>query len=74
MKTTSVAIIMCLNIGVDPPDVLKVAPCARAECWIDPGSMLPQKALDCIGKALQQQYERWQPRARFEPHPHRGQP
>lgn len=24
MKTTSVAIIMCLNIGVDPPDILKV--------------------------------------------------
>lgn len=115
MKTTSVAIIMCLNIGVDPPDVLKVrlckskpasdrsplrrllpgpesppqahlpcglrhpsarskshlhpaqvSPCARAECWIEPSSMQPQKALDSIGKALQSQYERWQPRARYK--------
>ena len=92
MKTTSVAIIMCLNIGVDPPDVLKaraatdaaitrdalaraerrapapqVSPCARAECWVEPAAQQPQKALDAIGKALQLQYERWQPRARRAP-------
>lgn len=24
MKTVSVALVMCLNIGVDPPDVVKV--------------------------------------------------
>lgn len=34
MKTVSVALVMCLNVGVDPPDVLKVQPCARLECWI----------------------------------------
>jgi regulator-associated protein of mTOR len=66
MKTMSVALIMCLNIGVDPPDVLKIAPCARAECWINPLSGAPAKALDAIGKALQAQYERWQPRARYK--------
>ena len=65
MKTMSVALIMCLNIGVDPPDVLKIAPCARAECWINPLLGPPAKALDAIGKALQAQYERWQPRARY---------
>ena len=34
MKTTSVALVLCLNIGVDPPDVLKISPCARMQCWI----------------------------------------
>jgi len=34
MKTVSVALVVCLNVGVDPPDVLKVQPCARLECWI----------------------------------------
>ena len=65
MKTTSVALVLCLNIGVDPPDVIKISPCARLECWLDPSSMQPQKALDAIGKMLQAQYERWQPRARY---------
>jgi hypothetical protein len=51
---------------VDPPDVLKIAPCARAECWINPLVGAPAKALDAIGKALQAQYERWQPRARYK--------
>ena len=34
MKTWSVALALCLNIGVDPPDVVKTNPCARKECWI----------------------------------------
>lgn len=34
MKTVSVALVLCLNIGVDPPDVMKTSPCARMECWI----------------------------------------
>jgi len=66
MKTTSVALVMCLNIGVDPPDVLKISPCARMECWINPLAMQPAKALEAIGKALQAQYERWQPRAKYK--------
>ncbi|CAI5985262.1 unnamed protein product [Closterium sp. NIES-64] len=66
MKTSSVAIVLCLNIGVDPPDVIKISPCARVECWIDPFSMQAQKALDTIGKNLQAQYERWQPKARYK--------
>lgn len=65
MKTVSVALVLCLNVGVDPPDVVKTQPCARLECWIDPMSMPPAKALEAIGAALQSQYERWQPRARY---------
>ncbi|KAG0473726.1 hypothetical protein HPP92_015071 [Vanilla planifolia] len=67
MKTGCVALVLCLNIGVDPPDVIKISPCARMECWIDPFSMTAPKALDTIGKSLQAQYERWQPRARYRP-------
>uniref|UniRef100_A0A0P5SHU1 Regulatory-associated protein of mTOR n=1 Tax=Daphnia magna TaxID=35525 RepID=A0A0P5SHU1_9CRUS len=66
MKTVSVALILCLNVGVDPPDVVKTQPCARLECWIDPLAMSPQKALEAIGVNLQKQYERWQPRARYK--------
>lgn len=66
MKTVSVALVVCLNVGVDPPDVFKITPCARLECWIDPSSMSPQKALELIGANLQKQYERWQPRARYK--------
>ncbi|XP_075073014.1 regulatory-associated protein of mTOR isoform X1 [Mixophyes fleayi] len=66
MKTVSVALVLCLNVGVDPPDVVKTTPCARLECWIDPLAMGPQKALETIGANLQKQYENWQPRARYK--------
>ncbi|XP_071450687.1 regulatory-associated protein of mTOR-like [Hetaerina americana] len=66
MKTVSVALVLCLNVGVDPPDIVKTQPCARLECWIDPLSMSPQKALEAISSNLQKQYERWQPRARYK--------
>eukprot|EP00268_Persea_americana_P021851 TRINITY_DN2174_c0_g1_i2.p1 TRINITY_DN2174_c0_g1~~TRINITY_DN2174_c0_g1_i2.p1 ORF type:complete len:661 (-),score=114.75 TRINITY_DN2174_c0_g1_i2:3073-5055(-) len=66
MKTGCVALVLCLNISVDPPDVIKISPCARMECWIDPFSMAVPKALDTIGKTLHAQYERWQPRARYK--------
>uniref|UniRef100_A0A5B6ZMP6 Putative regulatory-associated protein of TOR 1 n=1 Tax=Davidia involucrata TaxID=16924 RepID=A0A5B6ZMP6_DAVIN len=66
MKTGCVALVLCLNISVDPPDVIKITPCARMECWIDPFSMAPQKALETIGKTLSLQYERWQPKARYK--------
>ncbi|XP_030481186.2 regulatory-associated protein of TOR 1 isoform X2 [Cannabis sativa] len=69
MKTGYVALVLCLNISVDPPDVIKISPCARMECWTDPFSMAPQKALETIGKNLSAQYERWQPRARYKVQP-----
>ena len=57
--------VICLNVGVDPPDVTKTQPCARVECWVDPLTLNPQRALEAIGNNLQRQYERWQPRARY---------
>ena len=52
LKTTAVALVLCLNIGVDPPDVIKISPCARLECWVDPMSMQPAKALETIGARM----------------------
>uniref|UniRef100_A0ABI7ZNS2 Raptor N-terminal CASPase-like domain-containing protein n=1 Tax=Felis catus TaxID=9685 RepID=A0ABI7ZNS2_FELCA len=40
MKTVSVALVLCLNVGVDPPDVVKTTPCARLECWIGLGLLM----------------------------------
>ena len=64
MKTTSVALVLCLNIGTDPPDVVKPSPCARRECWIDPfTSQSREKTLEAIGSALENQYRVLQSRA-----------
>lgn len=65
-KTAAAAILVCLNIGVDPPDVYKTDPCAKLECWTDPLAMPSNKALDQIGRNLQAQYEAWQGRARYK--------
>ena len=65
MKTSGVALVVCLNIGIDPPDIVKPVPCATKECWFDPtGSK--QKGLEYIGNALQQQYEKWQAKAKYK--------
>ncbi|ESO11812.1 hypothetical protein HELRODRAFT_71730 [Helobdella robusta] len=69
MKTVSVALVLCLNIGVDPPDTVKISPCARQQCWIgllDVNGGNVQKPIEIIGAALQKQYERWQPKARYK--------
>jgi hypothetical protein len=65
MKTAGVALVLCLNLGTDPPDVAKPTPCARRECWFDPTGP-KQKGLELIGNALQQQYERWQSKAKYK--------
>jgi regulatory associated protein of mTOR len=55
-------LVVCLNIGVDPPDVIKVDPTSTLECWIDPHSHEITKHLDVIGEQLKIQYEKLQPR------------
>ncbi|CAD6191925.1 unnamed protein product [Caenorhabditis auriculariae] len=67
MKTMSVALIMCLHIGIDPPDAPpKPDPCAKLLAWVDPFQCGPYKAAHSIATALQRSYERWQPRARYK--------
>ncbi|OLL23090.1 WD repeat-containing protein mip1 [Neolecta irregularis DAH-3] len=68
LKTVAAALVLCLNIGVDPPDIVKTNPCAKLECWLDPTGHQPPKAIDEIGKHLQQQYESLSMRTRYKPH------
>ncbi|OAL57052.1 hypothetical protein IQ07DRAFT_582313 [Pyrenochaeta sp. DS3sAY3a] len=69
LKTVSAVLALCLNIGVDPPDVIKTNPCAKQECWIDP-TVTPQTPghtpMNQIGKALQTQYEQLSMRTRYK--------
>ncbi|PWW72919.1 hypothetical protein C7212DRAFT_354532 [Tuber magnatum] len=66
LKTVSAALVLCLNIGVDPPDVVKTNPCAKLECWVDTTAHPATKALEQIGKNLQQQYETLSIRTRYK--------
>lgn len=66
-RTVTAALVMCLNISVDPPDVIKTSPCAVVEAWVDPTLFQdPKKALDAIGKHLQLQYEVLSTRTRYK--------
>ncbi|KAI6015651.1 raptor N-terminal caspase like domain-containing protein [Pisolithus marmoratus] len=57
LKTANAALVLCLNIDVDPPDVIKTSPCAVLECWVDPHTLPSHKALEAIGTNLQHQFE-----------------
>lgn len=66
-KTVSAALLLCLNLGVDPPDVIKTHPSARVEAWVDPLSFQDsKKAIEQIGKNLQAQYETLSLRTRYK--------
>ncbi|KAL8902868.1 MAG: hypothetical protein Q9207_004317 [Kuettlingeria erythrocarpa] len=68
LKTVSAALTLCLNIGVDPPDVIKTNPAAKLECWLDPtaGIATNNKMMEQIGKKLQEQYEGLSIRVRYK--------
>lgn len=57
MKTVHLALVMALNYGIDPPDIIRNSPSSRMECWIDP-TELPmdrEKAAEIISRVLQEQ-------------------
>eukprot|EP00040_Diaphanoeca_grandis_P032726 m.199067 g.199067 ORF g.199067 m.199067 type:complete len:1326 (+) comp32720_c0_seq1:176-4153(+) len=62
MKTLNIGIVLCFNIGVDPPDIVKPNPCSKLLCWFDPSNVEPTKATETIGARLTEQYKRWQPK------------
>lgn len=69
LKTISALLAVCLNVGTDPPDVIKPNPCARFECWIDPAPTYGPPGIspmNQIGKALQTQYEQLSMRTRYK--------
>ncbi|PPQ79360.1 hypothetical protein CVT25_002630 [Psilocybe cyanescens] len=67
LKTSNAALILCLNIDVDPPDIVKTNPCAVLECWVDPHSMPSKKALEAIGTNLQHQFEGLSTKISYKP-------
>lgn len=66
LRTVTAALVMCLNIGVDPPDVSKTNPCSKLICWMDPSSIEVSKALPAIGKNLQAQFETLSMKTRYK--------
>ena len=68
LKTVSAGLMLCLNLGVDPPDVMKTNPTANLECWVDPTApnSANTKTMELIGKALQTQYETLSIRTRYK--------
>lgn len=66
LRTVSAALVLCLNIGVDPPDVSKTTPCSKLICWMDPTSIEVAKALPAIGKNLQAQFETLSMKTRYK--------
>ncbi|PVH13838.1 uncharacterized protein CXQ87_001956 [Candidozyma duobushaemuli] len=66
-KTISAVLVLCLNLGVDPPDIMKTYPCAKLEAWCDPSAFPDtKKAIEAIGKNLQSQYETLSLRTRYK--------
>ena len=66
MKTVGVCLVLALNIGTDPPDLVKPTPCAKLQCWLDPTSISRLKAKERIGERLEQQYAKWQQRSKLK--------
>nr|CDI51735.1 related to KOG1-Subunit of TORC1, a rapamycin-sensitive complex involved in growth control [Melanopsichium pennsylvanicum 4] len=66
LRTVTAALVMCLNIGVDPPDVSKTNPCSKLICWMDPSSLEVSKALPAIGRNLQAQFETLSTKTRYK--------
>jgi regulatory associated protein of mTOR len=68
LKTVSAALAICLNLGVDPPDVVKTNPTAKLESWVDPTATTggQTKTMEQIGKKLQEQYETLSLRTRYK--------
>jgi hypothetical protein len=61
MKTVGIGLIMALNVGTDPPDIIKPYPCAKLQCWMDPLTGISRaKAKEKIGDRLEKQYSKWQ--------------
>ncbi|KAJ7699184.1 raptor N-terminal caspase like domain-containing protein [Mycena metata] len=57
LKTANAALVLCLNIDVDSPDVVKTNPCAVLEAWVDPHTLPSQKAMEAIAANLKHQFE-----------------
>jgi regulator-associated protein of mTOR len=55
-KTAAAALVVCMRLGVEPPDVVKTNPCATLECWVETAVVDKDKALAEVGQNLEKQY------------------
>lgn len=51
------ALVVCLKIGFDPPDVIKTQPCARLEAWVDTAAIGKERCQEQIASNLGKQFE-----------------
>lgn len=66
-KTTTAALVLCLNIGVPPPDIQRPHDCPVMESFVDPTQFTDLKrALQAIGKNLQNNYESISSRTKYK--------
>ncbi|KAJ6232937.1 regulatory-associated protein of mtor [Anaeramoeba flamelloides] len=65
-RTVIGILVTCLNIGIEPPNVIKPDPCCHLECWVDPRKYTKDKAMILIGRNLQLQFVKFEPRARYK--------
>ncbi|CAN8063241.1 unnamed protein product [Agarophyton chilense] len=65
IRTVNGVLILCLNIGVDPPNISRLSPCARLEAWTEPNLQNPTDSMQQISTTLKRQFESLQHRARF---------
>lgn len=59
-------LVLCLNIGVDPPDIDRPLVCARMECWYEPDLTASQKSLVLIKQRIHDQYKKWHQDGHFK--------
>ncbi|ORX66719.1 hypothetical protein DL89DRAFT_211223, partial [Linderina pennispora] len=64
LRTVSALLVTCLNLGTDPPDLVKPAKSSVLEAWVDPNA--PRTPMKQIMENLQRQFETIQRHARYK--------
>lgn len=66
-KTTMAVLVMCLNLGIPPPDIVRPQEYPYLEAFVNPSTYPDTKsALQAIGKSLQSNYESISARAKYK--------
>ena len=66
-KTTMAALVLCLNLGIPPPDIVRPQEYPYLEAFVNPSTYPDSKlALQAIGKSLQTNYESISARAKYK--------
>ena len=66
LKIVNGGVLMCLNLGTPPPDVVKPKQCATMQAWFDPTHFPQTKALEVIARNVNDHYMRCQPKLKLK--------